>query len=181
MAMYHFQNKFVSKANGQSATAKSAYNSASRIKDFKENEFKDYSNKQCDYSEILLPNNADDKFKDREYLWNKVHDVENRKNSQVAREIIIGLPNEFDPNSNIELAKEFAESLSNEGMIVDLNIHKINEENPHAHLLCTLRGLDKNNEFEPKRKGNDYIRDWNTKEKHNEWRKRWENVQNKHL
>ncbi|HGZ7464705.1 TPA: MobA/MobL family protein [Staphylococcus aureus] len=181
MAIYHFQNKFVSKANGQSATAKSAYNSASRIKDFKENEFKDYSNKQCDYSEILLPNNADDKFKDREYLWNKVHDVENRKNSQVAREIIIGLPNEFDPNSNIELAKEFAESLSNEGMIVDLNIHKINEENPHAHLLCTLRGLDKNNEFEPKRKGNDYIRDWNTKEKHNEWRKRWENVQNKHL
>uniref|UniRef100_UPI0002ADD605 Nicking enzyme n=1 Tax=Staphylococcus aureus TaxID=1280 RepID=UPI0002ADD605 len=180
-AMYHFQNKFVSKANGQSATAKSAFNSASRIKDFKENEFKDYSNKQCDYSEILLPNNADDKFKDREYLWNKVHDVENRKNSQVAREIIIGLPNEFDPNSNIELAKEFAESLSNEGMIVDLNIHKINEENPHAHLLCTLRGLDKNNEFEPKRKGNDYIRDWNTKEKHNEWRKRWENVQNKHL
>lgn len=181
MAMYHFQNKFVSKANGQSATAKAAYNSASRIKDFKENEFKDYSNKQCDYSEILLPNNADDKFKDREYLWNKVNDVENRKNSQVAREIIIGLPNEFDPNSNIELAKEFAESLSNEGMIVDLNIHKINDENPHAHLLCTLRGLDKNNEFEPKRKGNDYIRDWNTNDKHNEWRKRWETVQNKHL
>lgn len=181
MAMYHFQNKFVSKAKGQSATAKSAYNSASKIKDYKENEFKDYSNKQCDYSEILLPNNADEKFKDREYLWNKVNEVENRKNSQVAREIIIGLPNEFDPKSNVELAKEFAESLSNEGMIVDLNIHKINEENPHAHLLCTLRGLDKNNEFEPKRKGNDYIRDWNTKEKHNEWRKRWETVQNKHL
>lgn len=66
-------------------------------------------------------------------------------------------------------------------MIVDLNIHKINDENPHAHLLCTLRGIDENNEFEPKRKGNKFVRDWNTDEKHNEWRKRWENVQNKHL
>lgn len=181
MAMYHFQNKIVSKGNGQSATAKSAYNSASKIKDYKENEYKDYSNKQCDYSEILLPENAGEEYKDREFLWNKVHDVEKRKDSQVAREIIIGLPNEFDPNSNVDLAKEFAESLSNEGMIVDLNIHKINEENPHAHLLCTLRGIDENNEFEPKRKGNKFIRDWNTDEKHNEWRKRWETVQNKHL
>lgn len=181
MAMYHFQNKIVSKGNGQSATAKSAYNSASKIKDYKENVYKDYSNKQCDYSEILLPKNAGQEYKDREYLWNKVNDVEKRKDSQVAREIIIGLPNEFDSESNIELAKEFAESLSNEGMIVDLNIHKINEENPHAHLLCTLRGIDENNEFEPKRKGNKFIRDWNTDEKHNEWRKRWEIVQNKHL
>ncbi|MCL4579440.1 MobA/MobL family protein [Staphylococcus aureus] len=181
MAMYHFQNKIVSKGNGQSATAKSAYNSASKIKDYKENEYKDYSNKQCDYSEILLPKNAGEEYKDREFLWNKVHDVEKRKDSQVAREIIIGLPNEFDPNKNKDLAREFAKSLSEEGMIVDLNIHKINDENPHAHLLCTLRGIDENNEFEPKRKGNKFVRDWNTDEKHNEWRKRWENVQNKHL
>ncbi|WP_366537362.1 MobA/MobL family protein [Staphylococcus aureus] len=79
MAMYHFQNKVVSRGKGQSATAKSAYNSASRIKDYEENEYKDYSNKQCDYSEILLPKNVDDNFKDREYLWNKVHNTENRK------------------------------------------------------------------------------------------------------
>ncbi|MFZ8452779.1 MobA/MobL family protein, partial [Staphylococcus aureus] len=149
MAMYHFQNKVVSRGKGQSATAKSAYNSASKIKDYEENEYKDYSNKQCDYSEILLPKNADDNVKDREYLWNKVHNTENRKNSRLAREIIIGLPNEFNPNENIELAKEFSETLSNEGMIVDLNIHKINDENPHAHLLCTVRGFDENGNFEP--------------------------------
>ncbi|PZK24816.1 MobA/MobL family protein [Staphylococcus aureus] len=181
MAMYHFQNKIVSRGKGQSVTAKSAYNSASKIRDYEENETKDYSNKQCDYSEILLPKNADNIYSDREYLWNKVNEVENRKNSQLAREIIIGLPNEFSPENNVDLAKEFAESLSNEGMIVDLNIHKINEENPHAHLLCTLRGLDENNEFEPKRKGNKFIRDWNTDEKHSEWRNRWEKIQNKHL
>lgn len=181
MAMYHFQNKVVSRGKGQSATAKSAYNSASRIKDYEENEYKDYSNKQCDYSEILLPKNVDDNFKDREYLWNKVHNTENRKNSRLAREIIIGLPNEFNAKENIELAKEFSETLSNEGMIVDLNIHKINDENPHAHLLCTVRGFDENGNFEPKRIGNKRVRDWDTDEKHNEWRKRWETVQNKHL
>ncbi|MEN2450034.1 MobA/MobL family protein, partial [Bacillus sp. JR_15] len=95
MAMYHFQNKIVSRSKGQSVTAKSAYNSASKIRDYEENETKDYSNKQCDYSEILLPKNADNIYSDREYLWNKVNEVENRKNSQLAREIIIGLPNEF--------------------------------------------------------------------------------------
>ncbi|HFN9170368.1 TPA: MobA/MobL family protein [Staphylococcus aureus] len=181
MAIYHFQNKVVSRGKGQSAIAKSAYNSASKIKDYEENEYKDYSNKQCDYSEILLPKNADDNFKDREYLWNKVHNTENRKNSRLAREIIIGLPNEFNPNENIELAKEFSETLSNEGMIVDLNIHKINDENPHAHLLCTVRGFDENGNFEPKRIGNKRVRDWDTDDKHNEWRKRWETIQNKHL
>lgn len=181
MAMYHFQNKVVSRGKGQSATAKSAYNSASKIKDYKENEFKDYSNKQCDYSEILLPKNAKEEFIDREFLWNKVQDVENRKDSRLAREMIIGLPNEFDVNDNIELAKEFSKTLADEGMVVDLNIHKINEENPHAHILCTVRGFDENGEFEPKRIGNKKVRDWDTTEKNNEWRKRWENIQNKHL
>ncbi|UBH09790.1 MobA/MobL family protein [Macrococcus armenti] len=181
MAIYHFQNKIVSRANNQSVIAKSAYNSATKIKDYQENEVKDYSNKQCDYSNILLPKNAPETYKDREFLWNKVSDTEKRKDSQLAREIIIGLPNEFDREQNIELALEFAESLSEEGMIVDLNIHKIDFENPHAHLLCTLRGLKENGEFEPKRNGNKFIRDWNTKDKNIEWRKRWENIQNKHL
>lgn len=181
MAMYHFQNKIVSRGNNQSVTAKSAYNSASKIRDYQENEIKDYTNKQCDYSNIILPKSAPEVYKDREFLWNKVSDIEKRKDSQLAREIIIGLPNEFDREQNIELALEFAESLSEEGMIVDLNIHKIDFENPHAHLLCTLRGLKENGEFEPKRKGNKSLRDWNTKEKNLEWRKRWETIQNNHL
>ncbi|WP_366537366.1 MobA/MobL family protein [Staphylococcus aureus] len=97
--------------------------------------------------------------------------LKTEKNSRLAREIIIGLPNEFNAKENIELAKEFSETLSNEGMIVDLNIHKINDENPHAHLLCTVRGFDENGNFEPKRIGNKRVRDWDTDEKHNEWRK----------
>lgn len=165
MAIYHFQNKIVSRGKNQSATSKSAYNSASKIYDYKEKDYKDYSNKQCDYSEILLPKNAGVEYSDREFLWNKVHDVENRKDSQLAREIIIGLPTELNEENNVKLAKDFAESLADEGMIVDLNIHKISSDNPHAHLLCTLRGIDENNEFEPKRKGNNFIRDWNTEEK----------------
>ncbi|HDC5709759.1 TPA: MobA/MobL family protein [Staphylococcus aureus] len=181
MAIYHFQNKIVSRGKNQSATSKSAYNSASKIYDYKEKDYKDYSNKQCDYSEILLPKNAGVEYSDREFLWNKVHDVENRKDSQLAREIIIGLPTELNEENNVKLAKDFAESLADEGMIVDLNIHKISSDNPHAHLLCTLRGIDENNEFEPKRKGNKFIRDWNTEEKNLEWRKRWETIQNKHL
>lgn len=181
MAIYHFQNKPISRGNGQNAVAKSAYNSASKIKDYEENRFKDFSNKQCDYSQIFLPENADENFKDREYLWNKVHEKENRKDSRLAREFILALPSEFDEYQNIELAQEFTKSLVNEGMVVDLNIHDINSENPHAHLLCTVRGFDINGNFEPKRKGNKRVRDWDTNNKHLEWRKRWEIIQNKHL
>lgn len=181
MAMYHFKNNVISRAKNQNVVAKSAYNSASKLKDLTDESIKDYTKKSCDYSEILIPKNAPNEYKDREYLWNKAAHVEKRKDSQLAREIILGLPTELDQEDNIELAKEFAKSLSDEGMIVDLNIHKINSNNPHVHLLCSLRGIDDNGEFEPKRKGNTFIRDWNTKEKNLEWRKRWADIQNSHL
>lgn len=181
MANYRFSNSVISRAKNQNVVAKSAYNSASKVKDYKEDEVKDFTKKSCDFSMILAQDHVPEEYKDREYLWNKVHETEKRKDSQLAREIIISLPNEFDNNDNIELTKEFAESLKDEGMIVDLNIHKLNTNNPHAHLLCTLRGIDETGKFEPKRKGNEFIRDWNTKEKNLEWRKRWADTQNKHL
>jgi len=181
MAMYYFDNKIVSRGKNQSSISKSAYNSASKIKDYKTNEIKDFSIKECDYSRVILPENAPEEFKDREYLWNSVEQVENRKDSRLAREIVIALPTELDNQSNIKLAEEFGESLAKEGMIVDMNIHHINKQNPHAHLLCTLRGLDKNGNFEPKRIGNKKVRDWDSNEKNLEWRKRWADIQNKHL
>lgn len=181
MAIYHLKTSVVSRGKGQSVIAKSAYNSASRMEDIRENEIKDFTNKKCDYSEIILPENAPEEFKDREYLWNSVELLEKRKDSQLAREFVIALPNEFNEEQNIELAKEFAESLSQDGMIVDLNIHDINKKNPHAHLLCTLRGIDENGNFEPKRIGNKKVRDWDSTEKNIEWRKRWETIQNNHL
>lgn len=181
MVMYAFNHSIISKGKGQNAVAKSAYNSASKVKDYQEDNIKDYSNKSCDYSIILTQDHVPEEYKDREFLWNKVHETEKRKDSQLAREIILSLPNEFDREDNIELATDFANTLKDEGMIVDLNIHKLESNNPHSHLLCTLRGIDENGEFEPKRKGNDFIRDWNTKEKNIEWRKRWADIQNKHL
>lgn len=181
MAIYHLKTSVVSRGKGQSVIAKSAYNSASRMEDIRENEIKDFTNKQCDYSEIILPEHAPEEFKDRELLWNSVEFLEKRKDSRLAREIVIALPNEFNEEQNIELAKEFAESLSQDGMIVDLNIHDINKINPHAHLLCTLRGVDENGNFEPKRIGNKKVRDWDSAEKNIEWRKRWETIQNNHL
>lgn len=181
MASFRFNSKVVTRAKNQNAVAKAAYNSAEKIKDYNEDEYKDFTKKSCDYSLILCQEHVPVEYYDREYLWNKVHETEKRKDSQLAREIQISLPNELSHESNIELAKEFAESLKDEGMIVDLNIHKLNSNNPHAHLLCTLRGIDENGNFEPKRIGNEFVRDWNTKQKNLEWRERWSDVQNKHL
>lgn len=181
MAVYHLNVSVVSRGKGQNVVAKAAYNSASKIKDFKEEKEKDYTKKQCDYSEILLPKNAPDELKDREYLWNKVNSIEKRKDSRLAREIKIALPNELDKEDNLSLTLDFAETLVDEGMIVDINIHEIESNNPHAHLLCTMRGIDENGEFEPKRIGDKRIRDWDNNDKIHEWRKRWSDIQNKHL
>ncbi|CAD2079684.1 MobQ family relaxase [Phocicoccus pinnipedialis] len=181
MAMYRLNTSIVSRGKGQNIIAKAAYNSASRIEDIREDKVKDYSNKQCNYSEIILPEHAPEEFKNRTYLWNSIELLEKRKDAQLAREIIISLPTEFDDEQNKALAKDFAESLSDEGMIVDLNIHQLSTQNPHAHLLCTLRGIDEQGNFEPKRIGNKKVRDWDNREKNVEWRKRWETIQNTHL
>ena len=37
-------------------------------------------------------------------------------------------------------------------MIVDPNIHKLESNNPHSHLLCTLRGIDENGSLNLKEK-----------------------------
>lgn len=181
MSIYHLNVSIVSRGKGQNVVAKAAYNSASKIRDYQEESNKDYTKKQCDYSEIILPNNAPDELKDREYLWNKVNSVEKRKDSRLAREIKIALPNELNNDDNIKLTKEFAETLKDEGMIVDINIHGLDTNNPHAHLLCSMRGIDINGEFEPKRIGDKRIRDWDSNDKIYEWRERWAKVQNKHL
>src|SRR5699024_5768032 len=88
MVMYAFNHSIISKGKGQNAVAKSAYNSASKVKDYKEDNIKDYSNKSCDYSIILTQDHVPEEYKDREFLWNKVHETEKRKDSQLAREII---------------------------------------------------------------------------------------------
>ena len=49
---------------------------------------KDYTGKkEVVHSEILLPPNAPEEYRDRAALWNAVEKVENQWNSQLARDV----------------------------------------------------------------------------------------------
>ncbi|NHM24941.1 MobA/MobL family protein, partial [Tritonibacter mobilis] len=88
MAIYHLRASMISRSQGRSVTAASAYRVAERIEDRRTGLTFDYAAKGgVDHTEILAPDHAPDWVHDRSELWNRVEESETRKNSQVAREV----------------------------------------------------------------------------------------------
>ncbi len=76
-----------------------------------------------------------------ETLWNAVDAFETRADAQLARELIIALPEELSRSENIALVREFVrDNLTSRGMIADWVYHD-KDGNPHIHLMTTLRPL----------------------------------------
>ena len=125
----------------------------------------DYSRKTgIIHSEILLPENAPIEYKERGILWNAVERNEKNKNAQLAREVEIALPVELDRAEQIRIVREFInENFISKGMCADIAIHEKHgkkHENPHAHIMLTMRPIQENGEFAPKSK-KEYILDEN--------------------
>ena len=101
---------------------------------------------------MLLPEGASESLRDAKALWNVAEAAENRKNSQVAREIVLALPanSEISPEDRIELARSFAEQhFVSKGLAVQLDVHaphvgdgESERANHHAHLLITTRRVE---------------------------------------
>lgn len=76
-----------------------------------------------------------------EALWNAVDAFETRADAQLARELIIALPEELTRAENIALVREFVrDNLTSKGMVADWVYHD-RQGNPHIHLMTTLRPL----------------------------------------
>ncbi len=76
-----------------------------------------------------------------EALWNAVDAFETRADAQLARELIIALPEELTRVENIALVREFVrDNLTSKGMIADWVYHD-KDGNPHIHLMTALRPL----------------------------------------
>jgi len=176
MANYHLVAKTISRARGQSAIAAAAYRAGEKLEDERTGEISDYTRKNdIDYSQIMLPTNAPSQLANRATLWNTVEAKENRKDSQVAREVELSLPTELTPEQNIELLCEFIQGeFIALGMIADANCHKLKSHNPHAHVMLTMREFTQNG-FGPKN------RTWNDKKLIEHWRQKWAEFTNVHL
>ena len=159
MGCYHFHLNQLSRGKGQSAIASAAYRAGTKLECTYYGEVSDYTRKGgVVLAEIHLPQQAPERFKDRETLWNEVEWIEGNKKAQLAHSFDIALMNEFSMEENIELARRFVEEqLVARGMIADLAIHdpkkaKDKIPNPHMHIMVPIRPLQEDGTWGQKQK-----------------------------
>ena len=146
IAIYHLSIKIITRGKGRSAVASAAYRAGEKIKNERDGVTHDYIRKSgVVHTEILLPDNAPDEYRDRATLWNSVEKIEKAKNSQLAREIQVALPIELTEVQNRSLVREYVKkNFVAHGMIADISIHNSDDGNPHAHIMLTMRPLKAN-------------------------------------
>lgn len=179
MASYHFSAKIIGRSDGRSVVAAAAYRAGIRIERSETGDRPDYRRKGGVVSaDLLTPDDAPEWAQDRAQLWNAVEAVETRKNSQLAREIEIALPNELTAEQARDLALSWVrDELVSRGMVADVCIHNPEpvpggSRNRHAHILCTTRRFEGDGWAKGK------ARDWNDKSLLEHWRESWAEAQN---
>ncbi len=157
MAIYHLRLKVISRSLGRAAqpggatrrsvVAAAAYRSGERLYDSAQEKWFEFDKPDVIHTEILAPAGAPEWVFDRQTLWNMVDRAEKRVDAQLAREVEISLPRELNKDQQIELVRSFVEDhFVSKGMVADIGIHRPDasdgREQPHAHVLLTLRRLD---------------------------------------
>ena len=101
----------------------------------------DYTRKAgLGYAQVFLPDNAPCEWQNRNILWNAVEQAETAKDSRLARRFIMALPVELDLYQQIFLVMEgVKENFVREGMCVDVCIDNNDPNNPHVHIMTTVR------------------------------------------
>lgn len=177
MAIFHIDFKILKRSEGKSSLYLSAYNSRMRLKDEKTGLVFNYENKKEDlmHSDILLPKNAPESFKNRSVLWNEV-EKQKRKDSQLSRYFICALPRSLSLQENKKLLEEYIQkNFINKGMCADYAIHNDAENNnPHAHVMLTMQNVNETGFLNKNR-------EWNKKENIDIWRRSWSVSINKYL
>lgn len=191
--------QIITRGKGKSAVAGAAYRSGQRLVNDYDGLVHDFTKKGgVVHTEILLPEHAPQEYADRSTLWNAVEKVEKARNSQLAREIEISLPNELSLTENVELARRFVQdTFVSKGMCADVCIHDPERDQPniHAHIMLTMRPINPDGSWGDKQR-KEYIldaagnktydkkkrtykcrtvqtTDWNSRDKAEEWRAAW--------
>ncbi|MGN0038040.1 MAG: MobA/MobL family protein, partial [Coriobacteriales bacterium] len=101
----------VTRGRTASAVASAAYISRSRLTNERDGITHDYSRSHpherlvADLG-IELPRDAPERLRERAELWNEVERSEARSDSQLARKIMIPLPDDLTDGQAVELARE---------------------------------------------------------------------------
>ncbi|MBP3645168.1 MAG: MobA/MobL family protein [Clostridia bacterium] len=152
MAIYHFEAKVITRTTGRTAVGAAAYMSCSEMTSEYDGIHHNYTRKQgLVFEKVFLPENAPAEWADREELWNAVEAAETAKDSRLARQIILALPIELNHEQQIKLLSDYVQRFFvSDGMCADVAIHDTGDDNPHAHIMLTLRPLDENGKWQSK-------------------------------
>ncbi|MEG8337586.1 MobQ family relaxase [Klebsiella pneumoniae] len=177
MAIFHLDFKIVKRSEGRSSVAKAAYHARTRITDERTGDTYDYSRRTDLYGHfILAPANAPEHIvKDSTALWNEVEKVERQNNGQTARYFDVSIPTELNNDEKKKLVLEYCQkNFVDKGMIADIAFHDLDSDNPHAHVMLTLKTIGPEG-FGKKE------RSWNDRKMSIFWRESWASMANSFL
>ncbi|EJJ26256.1 Ti-type conjugative transfer relaxase TraA [Rhizobium sp. CF142] len=162
MAIMFVRAQVISRGAGRSIVSAAAYRHRTRMMDEQAGTSHSYRGGATElvHEELALPGDIPAWLKiaidgksvagASEALWNAVDAFETRADAQLARELIVALPEELTRAENIALVQEFVQgNLASKGMVADWVFHD-KDGNPHIHLMTTLRPL-KEQGFGPKK------------------------------
>lgn len=188
MAIYHFSVKAISRSDGRSVVACAAYRSGEKLVCNYYGKEQDYTRKTgVEHTQIYAPENTRPELLDRQTLWNIVEKVENRKDSNLAREFEIAFPQELNAEQRKEMLNELClELVKKHDVIVDAAIHAphtgsgSDERNYHAHIMFTGRQINLGTGNFAKKRNRDFNKE-NSSETVSWWREKFADIANKHL
>lgn len=153
MAIMFVRAQVISRGAGRSVVSAAAYRHRARMFDEQSGTAFSYRGgaSELKHEELALPDQVPAWLRSAidsrsvagasEALWNAVDAFETRVDAQLARELIIALPEELTRGENIALVQEFVrDNLTSKGMIADWVYHD-KDGNPHIHLMTALRPL----------------------------------------
>src|SRR5699024_5210141 len=120
---------------------------------------------------------------------------------QISRNILIALPNDMSHEQQRKITQEYVQNnFVDDGMVADVSIHRDDKNNPHAHIMLTVRAFDENGNWEKRKskripklddEGNQIyntkgwrvtrsvkLNDWDSDYKFNQWREKWSEILN---
>ncbi|EDU8193019.1 conjugal transfer protein [Salmonella enterica subsp. diarizonae] len=177
MAIFHLEFKILKRSEGMSSCRKAAYHARCRITDDRTGNTYDFSHRtDLFHHQILAPVSALAHIIERSTaLWNEVERVERQKDGQTARYFDVAIPCELSNEDKIKLVAEYCQkNFVDKGMITDIAFHDLDSNNPHAHVMLTLKPITADG-FGKK------DRSWNDKKNVIKWRESWSVIANRYL
>lgn len=177
MAIFHLEFKIVKRSEGMSSCRKAAYHARCKITDDRTGNTYDFSHRSdLFHHQILTPASAPSYITESSTaLWNEVERVERQKDGQTARYFDVAIPCELNNEDKIKLVLEYCQkNFVDKGMIADIAFHDLDSQNPHAHVMLTLKPITAEG-FGKK------DRSWNDKSNVIKWRESWATFANHYL